>query len=533
MTISLRNVAWSKSTKVGVPAAAAQISMWHRIGLSILSFVIYASAVLSLHQERHSGWFVEAAYSLPAAVSHSVYRTPLGMINPNVQAVFQEIFREEMDNRISVREALARTAAGDLPADHAVKTTTDGNGVGYPIFASLAMQLFGLHLSGLIYAFLLLIGVSTVVFISRFQDDRLFMVPLLFFALTLVLLSPLTSDPEGVDQCPIGGIRYFTVAGILPAFHILFELTDRSRPGANVAIRNFVLLGLQILMFAFVVLVRSSVGYLLGPIVLAAMHRIWANWRNPAELGRILGKTGLTVLAGITFVSIIAASVPDYVKTGRLFGNFWHRTVVGLGRHPDWPFGNLREVYNCMDVFPGGLTEGGDDRDGQCIFWSSYPPARARELPDAEINAYTYGGIYERVLRSAVLNIALSYPRQMLELYVYYKTAMIFGTLRDSVYFDLSAPTVLTLMVLQCVVFVAFVVWGAYRGSRQLTPRAGIVFVLFVFSLLPLYAAWSNLATAIDSIVFMYASAAVVFGVLVQAIVEQIFRVSKCEIHSA
>jgi hypothetical protein len=45
-----------------------------RVGLAILAFVIYGSAVLSLHQERF-GWDLEADFSLAAAVSYAVYGT--------------------------------------------------------------------------------------------------------------------------------------------------------------------------------------------------------------------------------------------------------------------------------------------------------------------------------------------------------------------------------------------------------------------------------------------------------------------------
>jgi hypothetical protein len=184
--------------------------------------------VLSVHPERRSGWVDEAAFSLAAAVSYSVYGTPLGTAKANVYEIFRSIPpREDTVNRIPIQQVIARTAAGDLPAADLLKTSTDGVGAGYPIFASLAMQLFGPYISSLIYSFLLLVGISTLVFFYRYRDDRLFMVPLLFLALTLMLLSPLTSDQAAMDWCPIaGGMRYFGVAGVLPALYIIFEVAD-------------------------------------------------------------------------------------------------------------------------------------------------------------------------------------------------------------------------------------------------------------------------------------------------------------------
>jgi hypothetical protein len=508
--------------------------MWPRIGFAILTFLIYGSGVLSLHQERHSGWSVEVSSSLPAALSYSVYGTPLGMINVNVESVFREVF---LTNRISVQEAVARSAAGDLPSGGVTKISNDGNGAGYPIFASLAMRLFGSHLSSVLYSFLLLMGVSTLAFIYRFQDDRLFMVPLLFFALALMLL--LASNARVRDQCPIGGIRYFSVAGILPTLHILFELSDRLRPQPTAAIRNLILLALQVLMFAVVVLARGSAGYLLGLVVLAALVGICANWRSRAELRQMIGKAGFTILVSMGFVSIIAASVPDYVKTGRFFGTVWHRAVVSLGRHPDWPFGNLREVYDCTNVIPQGLVRGSEDRNAHCIFWSSYPRTVTGKPSDKEVeevNAHTHDGIYESLMRSAFFYVVRDYPRQVFELHFYYKSVLILRTLRKALHLDLTAQdtTILALIALQCGVFIAFVVWGAYCVNRQITPRVGIMLVLFVFSLTPLYVAWSDdLSTSIDTIAFMYASAAILLGGLAQITTEETFGIRKSDMRSA
>src|SRR5262245_1620785 len=369
-----------------------------RPALAILSFLIYGLGVLSLHPERHSRWLVEADFSLPAAVSYSVYKTPLGMANENVAELFENISRQKGDDRISVQEAMTQSAAGHIRSGALLKASTDGNGAGYPIFASLSMRLFGPRLSALIYSFLLLMGISTLVFVYRFRDDRLFMVPLQFFALTLMLLSPLASNTWPVDQAPIGGLRYFSVAGILPALHIFFELTDRSRPIAKAVISNFILLGLQVFIFAFVLFARGSIGYLLAPILLGVLSGIWSNRRSPVQLRPIAGKIVFSAIAGIAFISIITTTVPDYEKTGRLFGTVWHRAFLSFGLHPDWPFGNLRQVYNCADVVPGGLKRYPNDQNAHCVFWSTYPPAVTHELTDKEISRRLLGGDYEKEL---------------------------------------------------------------------------------------------------------------------------------------
>ena len=127
----------------------------------------------------------------------------------------------------------------------------------------------------------------------------------------------------------------------------------------------------------------------------------------------------------------------------------------------------------------------------------------------------------------------LSYPWQVLELQVFYKSAMILWTLRNAIHFHLSAQsaTIRRLVALQLVVFVVFVGWGAYRGVREITPRAWIIPVLFAFSLLPLYVAFSYLHTSIDTIFFMYASTAIGLGIIIQETIERIFRIRKSYNH--
>jgi hypothetical protein len=181
-------------------------------------------------------------------------------------------------------------------------------------------------------------------------------------------------------------------------------------------------------------------------------------------------------------------------------------------------------------VIPKGLDVGpSEDQNAHCIFKSSYPPALSGELSEEEVEAHLNDRVYEKVLRSAFFNIALSYPRQTFELFLYYKSKMIFSTLRESVSLNLSAQTATALAFagLQFAVFVVFVASGAYRGNSEITPNAGIMFVLFAFSLLPLYVAWSFLNTSTDTITFMYAGLAITVGVFIQTTIEQIFRTQK------
>jgi hypothetical protein len=148
------------------------------------------------------------------------------------------------------------------------------------------------------------------------------------------------------------------------------------------------------------------------------------------------------------------------------------------------------------------------------VFWSKYPPAVAGKLTEADFDRIYFSPEYEKLMRAAFFNVVFSYPQKILELYLYYKSSAIFETLRRAVHFDWRAYTITSLALagLQCVVFVSFIAWAGPRKISQLSPFAGVVFALFLLSLLPLYVAWSNLSTSVDTIAWMYAGAGIAIG---------------------
>jgi hypothetical protein len=66
-------------------------------------------------------------------------------------------------------------------------------------------------------------------FLLRFPDDRILAIAVLFSALTLMLLRA----AQPINQGPIGGIRFFVIAGILPTlFRAVHVLTPSARTSA-------------------------------------------------------------------------------------------------------------------------------------------------------------------------------------------------------------------------------------------------------------------------------------------------------------
>jgi hypothetical protein len=153
--------------------------------MAVASFLLYALGVLTLHQDRAPGWALEAAGALPVAVSYLVYGTPLGAMDDNVLQSFLQ-----PDGK-SVQDIVATAAAGSIQHGAVDLYSLDGSGSGTDLFATAAIWLFGASISSLVRFYLVLIGISVVAFVLRYQDKRLFVVPLYFFVLTVMLLTPL------------------------------------------------------------------------------------------------------------------------------------------------------------------------------------------------------------------------------------------------------------------------------------------------------------------------------------------------------
>ena len=487
--------------------------------LAAASFVLYAIAALVAVHSRPSSWSAEREIDIPTAISSAVYGLPLGLIDSNVLAEFHDTLAAEGVNPKSLEKAVEVAGRGDIPRGNTITATgVDGIGVGQPLFIDLAMRLFGPHLPSISYFFLLLMGVATLSFIGRYDDGRLTFVPLYYAALTCVLLTPLLTDPSAPDQAPIGGNRLFALLGILPALHIFFEFADGADRRNDETWKNWTLLGVQLLILALVVLVRSADAYLLAPLICAAVVSARRTRGDRILRYGLYRKLGYAAILGIVFTSAVIACLPNYGKSGRMGGTFWHRAFGGLIVHPEWPFGNLREVYDCTRYFPQGLSRARPaDRDGQCV-WLAYPPNQARSIQAVQDG--TYGPEYEAVVRRAYFNVIFSYPRQALELYLYYKPALIAATLWGTLDWrlDLVPRPILLLAALQAALLGWFVAAGAAKAPFSATTTFGTLALFFLFSVVPQLVGFSMLWTAADLVSYVYAALAAVFAMAVQAI---------------
>lgn len=479
--------------------------------LPLLSYLLYAAAALVAVHQHPSAWSLEHDDSLPAAISHAVYGTRIGLYDSNVRAVFLELDRTGLTPE-SLQHAVSVASQGNIPRG-STTLTNEGIGAGQPLFMGVAAALFGPHLSSFPILFLLLIGIATLAFTARFRDERLFMVPLTFTALSIMLLTPLLTDQPALDEAPIGGNRFFGMLAVLPALHLYFDIREEAPDAPS---NRSLLSGVQTVLLVFAILARSSSAYLLGLLALGAFER-WRStrtersrrlifWRETRRLA-ILAVVSLTIMVGIMY---------DYLRYGRVFANVWHRAFVSLSIHPDWPFGNLREVYDCNKYIPGGLTRTHPDHNGECVWFAE----ASRTRSDGQLVEGVFGPAYEATLRRALFGVIRSYPRQAFELYFYYKPLLIWQTLKQGLDIEWRAfsASVLALVAGQILLFLGLTVHGALAGRPEATWRLAVIPILFVLSLPSQFLAWSNLHTGVEVVFYLYCLIAAAVALAAQAL---------------
>ena len=490
--------------------------------LTVASFLLYAAGVLIMRQDRIPGWATETSGAFPAAVSYLVYGTPLGAVDQNVEGKFTH------PDGMKVQDILALAAARSIPPGAVRPTTIDGNGFGMAVFSTAAMAAFGPNLFSLILMYLLMIGITAVAFALRFHDKRLIVVPLYFLVATVMLLTPLGVSAASIDQMPIGGQRYFVMATFIPALHIFFEIIDRSSAVTlRRTIANALLLLLQALLLFGALLVRTSTGYVLGVLLAVWIWRLYRNRAQPTLRSALLRDGAVAACAFIALATVVATALPAYLQTGRVFSLFWHRAFISFAYHPDWPFGDLRQVYDCTKAIPEGLNRETIDRNGHCV-WLVYPPNAKRS--DDEINRGIYGGEYEKALRQAYFYVVTHYPKQTLELYAVVKPQMIEYIVKWAwrSLLDLPhAPVTEALFIvaaMQFLIFVAFAVSVALVEGAIIGPPMAIFPIFFIASLVPLCVAWASEVTSTDTIFLMYSCLALAVLLLVQVVVQTALR---------
>ena len=475
----------------------------------VAAFLIYAAAALVVHRDQKNLFLPERS-SIAAAVSNVVYGAPLGK-------VYSGLLDKFLTFDVPMTQTLAQAAHHELEPGALRGATADGNGIGYILVASASMCLFGPHVSSIVLGMLILMGVSILAFLWRYRDERALVVILCFVSLTVMLFTPMVWS-NFAGQVSVGGIRYFSLVAILPAFHLLLECADTREGGGGMeALRKLVPMAAQVVILFLAVLVRNEAATVIAAIVAASAWVAWGNRRDSAALKRVLGKTAYLAVTSAVFMGCLMLSVSrSYLSEGRFTETLWHRIFVSLDLNPDWPFGNLRQIYDCTRYIPNGLGRG--DQGGHCVLWVY---ATEHHIPIDVVPTMTYGREYDVALREAFFNILSLYPAQTLKTFYYYKVINIGSSIGQSLELKLTGLR----RILPWLFFAALGNLAAFATFRSPLSSshnhkliAGTTLLLGAFSISPLIAAWANPSTDGDLLFYCLFG----LGLTVTALVQKV-----------
>jgi hypothetical protein len=439
--------------------------------LAIASFLVYATTIFALPQVRNSEFCCELS-SFAAAVSNIVYGSRIGSMYTGVFDIFLTHLREPLPQKLKeISAELPARPPGGLSA-----TTIDGNGVGYPIVATVAFRLFGFHWWAPAAVMLLLMAASMTAFLNRFPP---LLVTLYFCGLTLMLFTVLVWDPAWRIQISVGGIRYFSVVGLLPLFYILLSLMEWRPSRATVS------LVVQAAILTLASLTRGNAVTGFGAILLVGLLLA----RRRSVVVRPLVTVGVTSAALVIALALVVS--PQWVKTGRFHTIIWTRVTQSLGMNPRLPIADLNKMYPCQKYVPEGIPPGIGDQGSGCI-WLAY--VIEHDIPAASLWDKTFNGEFEAVLRNAFFRIAFKYPWETLETFVYYKPKAIIDSIKTSLQFNLP-DTPLSIVLLLASLGIALV---AAATAVEFYREAAVVLVSALFTTTAYLATYANAATTGD-----------------------------------
>ena len=484
---------------------------WARIALCIVSLAIYVALSLLHNQKDDDAERRWVAYSIErtamaSALSHIVYGAPWA-------SVYGSLFTKFVKPTAPLEETLEQAKSKEIEPINLIPYGPDGLSAGESIFATIAMRVFGIHASSILWSFLTLMTFAVAAFLLRFPDSRALVAVAGLSALILMFASQLVATPANISQFPVGGYRYFSLLAAIPGMHIFLELinNEKSASSRQVVFRSLLLL-IQLAIFAIALYVNVAAIYLYGPFAFGTAYALYNARRDRAA--RAVQFRKVAVIAGLVGATLLASNIVaphGYRGTGRNGDMIWHRVFIAMGVNPAWPFGSLAEEYmGCSPPETEKTLEPGiADFNGQCV-WSAY--ALQHHLSAGELAWHVYDRQYNKVLRGALIRIAEQYPLETLLTFVYYKPLMLGDTLLSLFSFTYSLPGWVALLVAaQFLVLFAFALIEAQSSSH--IALVSVSLALAAVSTCGLYfVAWGSVWTTGD--LFFYLLALLTVGMI-------------------
>jgi hypothetical protein len=266
--------------------------------------------------------------------------------------------------------------------------------------------------------------------------------------------------------------------GLLPLFYVLLSLIE---PQPSRAMAPLVV---QAAILTVAALIRGSAVTGFGAIALVAL--LLARRRSVV---RSLVTVGVTSVALVIALALVVS--PQWMTTGRFHTIIWTRMTQGLGINPSLPIADLNKMYPCQKYVPEGIPPGIGDTGSGCI-WLAY--VIEHDIPEDSLWDKTFGGEFEAVLRSAFFRIALKYPWETLQTFVYYKPRAIIDAIKTSLRFNLSGPPLSIVLLLASLGIAVIAAATAVEFGRE----TAAVLVTALFTATAYLAAYANFATTAD-----------------------------------
>ena len=307
--------------------------------------------------------------------------------------------------------AVTSTAPVYFPADE--KGTVD--------FVRFAFAIFGTHLPSLLYCYLGILAVSLLLFAIRFRREPGALVTgVLALAALHVGVSafPITREVYSViNPRGVGSLSFIALVHLAMLALSNQPLSRRDVPG---------LLFQSATMMLVIAMRSAEMWQVMALCAIAGGGRLLAAVRehSPGTPGAWLAGLApvlpvLLMLAGYQMYQG-AAYPAEYLSTNVRNKIVWHNVLIGFALHPE-----IAQPY--------GLSL----NDASVWAFIRYKAAAAR-IPDYQEVFLDTGLVkgwrrYDELCREAILEIAAKHPRQMVELYAWYKPRMLFRTLTYAV----------------------------------------------------------------------------------------------------
>ena len=153
-------------------------------------------------------------------------------------------------------------------------------------------------------------AISGTAFLWRFGSEKAVVIVLYFVGLTLLLFTPVVWELRVAPEILVGGIRYFSVVGVLLAFHFATEFLNVAARRNGIRWERFSLLGLQAIIFLLAILTRTSNVGLLAALGLIWLYNLVRGRRDAYGIRLQLAKGVAVALAASSFLALILALLP-------------------------------------------------------------------------------------------------------------------------------------------------------------------------------------------------------------------------------